>query len=112
MEEQQTMNIKNLEKLNQRQFEVLQVVCECPSYKEAANRLSLSIGAVQYHMGNIYDKLELTYLDKAARQRALGMYCEVVPHIPKPVGPPQHDAEPETPSPQALEAVQEDVYPL
>jgi hypothetical protein len=32
MEEHPSMSIKNLEKLNQRQFEVLQAVCQCVSY--------------------------------------------------------------------------------
>jgi DNA-binding NarL/FixJ family response regulator len=53
-------NVKSLDLLSERQFEVLKLVAQGKTYKEVAAELWLSERTIKYHMGRILDVLHVS----------------------------------------------------
>jgi len=51
---------KNLERLSDRQFEIINLVKQGKTNKEIGNILFISENTVKYHLKNIYDTLSVT----------------------------------------------------
>jgi LuxR family maltose regulon positive regulatory protein len=63
-----------IEKLSERELEVLQLIAEGLTNPEIASRLFLSLNTVKSHSRNIYGKLGVhTRTQAVARARALGV---------------------------------------
>lgn len=104
--------LEKLKKLSNRELEVLRLVCQRHTYKEIGELLFIAEGTVQFHIGNIYQKLEVAELAKAARQRELGLFCPLLGDIPKQLpGTVPEEPEPPPPPPGVLAKVREDEPP-
>ena len=60
--------LEKLKKLSNRELEVLELVCQRHTYKEIGELLFIAEGTVQFHIGNIYQKLGIAELAKAAAE--------------------------------------------
>ncbi len=101
--------LEKLKKLSHRELEVLELVCQRHAYKQIGALLFIAEGTVQFHIGNIYQKLGIAELAKAARQRELGLFCPLLEDIPKQLpGTAPEEPEPPTPPPGVLAKVRED----
>jgi len=57
-----------MDKMSQRELEVLQLLADGYSYEDLANKLNLSIDGVRYHIRNIYQKLGVNSRIDAIRE--------------------------------------------
>jgi len=100
-----------LSKLTERQREVLKYFCEGKPYKEIGKLLHVAEKTVRVHMGNIYIKLELDYLEAAERRKLLfQVFC---PLLKEDLPPPPKEPKELVPVPPIIEKkVTEDEYAL
>jgi DNA-binding CsgD family transcriptional regulator len=98
--------LAKLQSLTPRQLEVLHLLEEGKSHAEIAEQLVITKGAVQFHVSNIYFKLGLADLPKGQRQRELGKFGLVLPHLPAPPLSTDRASSTEEPPPETLEALQ------
>lgn len=106
--------LEKLKKLSNRELEVLELVCQRHTYKEIGELLFIAEGTVQFHIGNIYQKLGIAELAKAARQRELGLFCPLLEDVPKQLpgtAPEEPGPSPPPPPPGVLAKVREDEPP-
>lgn len=66
---------ERVQRLTERQREVLRLICEGQSYEEIANVLVITVAAVNKHAENIYDKLGISHIERGARRVELGKFC-------------------------------------
>lgn len=70
-----------LRRLTTREVAVLLHLCKGASYDQIGHELSMARRTVSYHTSVIYDKLGLTKISRAARQRELGKFCQALDSI-------------------------------
>src|SRR5215217_6561066 len=108
------VRLRRLRRLSPRQREVLALRCQMRSQEEIAEALVVTVSNVKYHMGKIYEHLELDVLPPKVRPIELGLYCPLLQQLAAEPGSsrePQRQPEPEPiepPSQRALVAVDED----
>ena len=98
--ETRNTKLSRLRSLSAREREVVRALCTKGSYPEVATHLSIAERTVQFHLGNIYGKLGLAELEKAAKQRELGTYCPLLDLL--------DDLAPDSAAPAESESVQVD----
>jgi DNA-binding CsgD family transcriptional regulator len=81
-------HIELLQSLSPREREVLAHLCAGAPTVQIADELSITESTVNFHLRNIYRKLELDGLGRGARHRALGQYCLALPQL---IEPPPHN---------------------
>lgn len=59
LESQRTANMKKESSLSEREKDLLKLLVEGHSYKTAADKMFISVGTVQTHIKNIYEKLQV-----------------------------------------------------
>jgi hypothetical protein len=112
------VRLRRLRRLSPRQREVLALRCQMRSQEEIAEALVVTVSNVKYHMGKIYEHLELDALPPKVRPIELGLYCPLLQQLanePKSPRASERQPEPEPeveaaeqPSQRALVAVDED----
>lgn len=99
--------------LTNRQKEVLRLVCKGTLYKTIGEKLFISENTVRAHMGNIYEKLGLTHLERSQRIAIIHeIYCPLLNESSAALIPVEEDAEPEPIPPEVEWMVKEDEYSL
>lgn len=102
--------IHRLRLLSGRERDVLRERCQGKSIEKVAKALFISESTVKFHLGNIYQKLELNGLSPTARAFELSKFCAALSHMSDEVilPPAEPEPEPEEPAQQALIVVLED----
>lgn len=59
LESQRNANMKKESSLSEREKDLLKLLVEGHSYKTAADKMFISVGTVQTHIKNIYEKLQV-----------------------------------------------------
>ncbi len=95
--------------LTDRHKEVLRLVCKGTPYKKIGEKLFIGENTVKTHMGNIYEKLGLTHLERSQRIAIIHeIYCPLLKESPTTLVVVEREEEPEPVSPEVERIVEED----
>ena len=65
----------DLKTLSLREREAFQLFCGGRLLRDIAAEMGVSVQTVRFHLGKVYEKLDLAYLDASARREELRQYC-------------------------------------
>jgi len=108
------MAFDKLSTLTKRELEILHWLCMGVDYRGIADRGSISYNTVKVHIGNVYKKLDLDYIESRTvrLQTLVEIYCPLVRQsyatLPKPAPDEDEEEEPAAISARILDMVEAD----